>query len=113
MSEGIDVRVENRLIRFIPAKPVDQGRVEADLGGVRAGELVVVALTRPSATVIVDREGRLIVHGTHRVEAAQAAAKEILLRLGVDDVRSEPCLPVTQQVDAFLCEVGGSCRYQV
>ena len=57
MSEGIDVRVENRLIRFIPATPVDQARVEADLGGVRAGELVVVALTRPSATVIVDAEG--------------------------------------------------------
>ena len=24
MSEGIDVRVENRLIRFIPATPVDR-----------------------------------------------------------------------------------------
>ena len=75
MSGGIDVRVENRLIRFIPATPVDQARVEADLNGVRAGDLVVVALSRPSATVIVDGEGRLIVHGTHRVEAAQAAAK--------------------------------------
>ncbi|DAC33090.1 MAG TPA: hypothetical protein D7I05_06910, partial [Candidatus Poseidoniales archaeon] len=85
MSEGIDVRVENRLIRFVPASPVDQARVEADLGGVRAENLVIIALSRPSATVIVDVEGRLIVHGTHRVEAAQAAAKEILLRLGVED----------------------------
>ena len=85
MSEGIEVRVENRLIRFIPAHPVNQARVESDLGGVRAGDLVVVALSRPSATVIVDTEGRLIVHGTHRVEAAQAAAKEILIRLGADD----------------------------
>ena len=85
MSEGIDVRVENRLIRFVPASPVDQGRVEAELGGVRAGDLVIVVLSRPSATVIVDVEGRLIVHGTHRVEAAQAAAKEVLLRLGAAD----------------------------
>ena len=84
MNEGIEVRVENRLIRFIPAHPINQARVESDLGGVRAGDLVVVALSRPSATVIVDTEGRLIVHGTHRVEAAQAA-KEILIRLGADD----------------------------
>ena len=32
-----------------------------------------------------DSEGRIIVHGTHRIEAARAAAKELLLRMGRDD----------------------------
>jgi len=35
--------------------------------------------------LIFDSEGRIIVHGTHRIEAARAAAKELLLRMGRDD----------------------------
>lgn len=85
MSRAVDVRVENRLVRFVPSTPVDPQAVVQHLGGVQAGNVVVLALRKPSATVVVDGEGRLVVHGTHRIEAAQAAAKEVLLRLGVDE----------------------------
>ena len=42
-------------------------------------------LDAPRATLIIDAEGRIVVHGTHRIEAARAAAKEMLLRMGRDD----------------------------
>ena len=42
-------------------------------------------LSKSRATIIIDEEGRIVVHGTHRVEAARAAAKELLLRLGLDE----------------------------
>ena len=41
-------------------------------------------LDKPRATLIIDGEGRIVVHGTH-IEAARAAAKEMLLRMGRDD----------------------------
>ena len=47
--------------------------------------MVIKALRRPRATLVIDPEGRITVHGTHRIEAARDAAKELLLRLGKDD----------------------------
>jgi len=85
MGGAIDVRVENRLVRFVPSTPVDADAVVERLNGVRTGGVVVMALSKPSATVVIDSEGRMVVHGTHRIEAAQAAAKEVLLRLGMDE----------------------------
>ncbi len=82
---GVDVRVENQLVRFVSPRPVDHESVVTQLDGQKNGHIVVKALEKPRATIIIDEEGRIVVHGTHRVEAARAAAKELLLRLGLDD----------------------------
>lgn len=82
---GVDVRVENQLVRFIPATPVNHDAVISQLAGQKNGNIVIKALQKPRATIIIDEAGRIVVHGTHRVEAARAAAKELLLRLGLDD----------------------------
>ncbi len=86
MSQGsIDVRVENQLVRFVCPTPLDHDRVVAEVGGQRNSGVVIKALDAPRATLVIDEAGRIVVHGTHRVEAARAAAKELLLRLGMDD----------------------------
>lgn len=86
MAAGsIDVRVENQLVRFICPVRIDPDRVVDELGGTRNSGVVIKAMDRPRATIVIDEEGRIVVHGTHRVEAARAAAKELLLRLGMDD----------------------------
>ena len=82
---GVDVRVENQIVRFISKQAIDQELVVAQLAGHRSGDVVIKALDKPRATLVIDGEGRIIVHGTHRVDAARAAAKELLLRLGLDD----------------------------
>jgi len=82
---GVDVRVENQLVRFVPTSPVNHDAVVAQLAGQKNGGIVIKTLEKPRATIIIDEEGRIVVHGTHRVEAARAAAKELLLRLGLDD----------------------------
>ena len=82
---GVDVRVENQLVRFVTKQAIDQELVVTQLAGHRSGDIVIKALEKPRATLVVDSEGRIIVHGTHRVDAARAAAKELLLRLGMED----------------------------
>ncbi|HII27072.1 MAG TPA: hypothetical protein HA353_01525, partial [Candidatus Poseidonia sp.] len=86
MATGsIDVRVENQLVRFICPVPLDHEKVVSEVGGQRNSGVVIKAMERPRATLVIDEEGRIVVHGTHRVEAARAAAKELLLRMGMDD----------------------------
>ncbi|MCH1527948.1 MAG: hypothetical protein L7S49_07015 [Candidatus Poseidoniaceae archaeon] len=82
---NIDVRVENLLVRFTPSPPVDLEEAVERLGGVKNGDVIIKMLDAPRATLIIDAEGRIVVHGTHRIEAARAAAKEMLLRMGRDD----------------------------
>ena len=84
-SKGIDVRVENHLVRFISPTPVDQDAVVAQLGGTATGGVVIKVLDAPRATIVIDADGKIVVHGTQRVETARAAAKEFLLQMGLDD----------------------------
>ena len=81
MSSTVDVKVENQLVRFTCPQPVDQDEVVEQLGGVKSGGVVIKILERPSATIVIDAEGRIVVHGTKKIEVARKAAKEILLLL--------------------------------
>ena len=81
----VDVSVENHLIRFLPAEPLDHQEAIDLADAQRHGPVVIKMLTRPKAMVVVDAEGRLVVHGTRRIEVARAAAREILLRCGHND----------------------------
>ena len=86
MSESmLDVRVENQLVRFVCPSPINQDKVLEAVGGQRTSGVVIKVLDRPNATLVIDEEGRIVVHGTRRIEAARAAAKELLLRMGMDD----------------------------
>ena len=84
-ANNIEVRVENLLARVTPTPRVDLEEAVERLGGVVNGDVIIKMLDRPRATLIIDSEGRIVVHGTHRIEAARAAAKEMLLRMGRDD----------------------------
>ena len=76
-SNKIDVRVDNLLVRFTPTPAVDLEEAVERLGGVVNGDVIIKMLDAPRATLIIDAEGRIIVHGTHRIEAARAAAPAI------------------------------------
>ena len=84
-TSNIDVRVENLLVRFTPTPRVDLEEAIERLGGIANGDVIIKMLDKPRATLIIDGEGRIVVHGTHRIEAARAAAKEMMLRMGRDD----------------------------
>ena len=74
MSGGmIDVRVENQLVRFVCPTPLDHDRVVAEVGGQRNSGVVLQAMERPRAPLVIDEEGRIVVHRTPRVAAARDA----------------------------------------
>ena len=77
-----DARVENQLFRFTPATTLDPQRVVDEIGGKRSGRYVTLSLVAPRATLLVDQDGRIIVHGCRKQDLAHLAAKEVLLRLG-------------------------------
>ncbi|MAT48921.1 MAG: hypothetical protein CMA27_03725 [Euryarchaeota archaeon] len=85
MSEPPTVRVENQLIRFVPPEPVELDVAVSKLGAIRQDDYAVHTLATPRATIIVDKEGRIVIHGTNRMEVARHAAKEFLLQLGRSD----------------------------
>lgn len=82
---AVAVRVENQLVRYTAPEPFGHEEVVEQLGGKKNGKVVILALKSPRATLLVDEEGRLVVHGTSRNEIARAAAREMLLRLGRAD----------------------------
>ena len=85
MSAQPTVRVENQLVRFVPSKPIDGDLAIDRLGAIRQGNVVIHVLDTPRATLVIDEQGSLVVHGTYRMEIARMAAKEFLLRLGLSD----------------------------
>ena len=84
-SKAPEVRVENQLVRFTHADPIDQEIVLSKLSGQRSGDYILIQLQVPRATILIDSRGRIIVHGTKRLQIARAAAKEVLLRMGRSD----------------------------
>ena len=80
-----NVRVVNRLVRYTSSEPIDGDEVVSQLGGKKSGKSIILALKSPRATMLIDEEGRLVVHGTSHPEVSRAAAKELLLRLGQSD----------------------------
>jgi TATA-box binding protein (TBP) (component of TFIID and TFIIIB) len=86
MSKDVGkVVVENQLVRFIPKTPVSQEDVIEILNGQQNGDVVIKIIDSPRATIMVDKEGRITVHGTYKTEVARSVARQFLLRLGMDD----------------------------
>ncbi len=80
-----DARVENQLFRFTPSSSLDPQRIIDEIGGKQSGIYVTLSLVAPRATLLIDQEGRIIVHGCRKQDIAHLAAKEVLLRLGEDE----------------------------
>jgi TATA-box binding protein (TBP) (component of TFIID and TFIIIB) len=80
-----DARVENQLFRFTPSSSLDPQRIIDEIGGKQSGIYVTLSLVAPRATLLIDQEGRIIVHGCRKQDLAHLAAKEVLLRLGEDE----------------------------
>ena len=80
-----EARIENQLFRFKPAIQLDPQRVVDELGVKRSGQYVMLSLVAPRATLMVDHEGKIIVHGCRKQDLAHLAAKEVMLRLGEDE----------------------------
>ena len=53
---GVDVRVENQLVRFVPKSPVSHDAVISQLAGQKNGNIVVNALETPRAPIVIDEE---------------------------------------------------------
>ena len=86
MSQEVNkVVVQNQLVRFISQTPVSQDDVVSVLNGQRSGNVVIKIIESPRATIMVDKEGRITVHGTYKTEVARSVARQFLLRLGMDD----------------------------
>ena len=85
MVESPNVIVENQLVRFIPTEPVDSDLAVRKLGAQKKDDYTIHILDTPRATIVIDKDGNIVVHGSQKVEAARAAAREFLLRLGLSD----------------------------
>ena len=75
-DNNIDVRVENILVRFSVSPPIDLEEAVERLGGVKNGDVIIKALDAPRATLVIDAQGRIIVHGTHRIGVARRQQKK-------------------------------------
>ncbi len=80
-----EARVENQLFRFTPSSTLDPQRIIDEIGGKRSGRYVTLSLVAPRATLLIDQDGKIIVHGCRKQDLAHLAAKEVMLRLGEDE----------------------------
>ncbi len=80
-----EARIENQLFRFTPSSTLDPQRIIDEIGGKRSGRYVTLSLVAPRATLLIDQDGKIIVHGCRKQDLAHLAAKEVMLRLGEDE----------------------------
>ena len=78
---SMDVRVENQLVRFVCPTPVNHDQVVSEVGGQRNSGVVIKALDRPRATLVIDEEGRLLASGTSGIPGFFGDRDFALLRL--------------------------------
>ncbi|MDE0953508.1 MAG: hypothetical protein OR994_02415 [Candidatus Poseidoniales archaeon] len=84
-EKKINLDVETQTFRFTPSEPINQDEAVSLAKGVLSGEYVVIIHDNPHATLIVEPEGSVLVHGLSRSEVARLAVQELLLTLGMSD----------------------------
>ena len=81
----INLDVETQTFRFTSSEPINHEEA-VNLGkGVLSGEYVVIVHENPHATLVIEPEGSVLVHGISRSEVARLAVQELLLTLGMSD----------------------------
>ena len=53
---SMDVRVENQLVRFVCPTPLNHDQVVKEVGGQRNSGVVIKAMDRPRATLVIDED---------------------------------------------------------
>tara|TARA_B100000900_G_scaffold414625_1_gene441803 strand:- start:26 stop:559 length:534 start_codon:yes stop_codon:yes gene_type:complete len=81
----INLDVETQTFRFTPSEPIDHDEAVSLGRGVRSGDFVVIIHENPHATLVIEPEGSVLVHGISRTEVARLAVQELLLTLGMSD----------------------------
>ena len=81
----INLDVETQTFRFTPSEPIDHEEAVSIGRGVKSGEFVVIIHENPHATLVIEPEGSVLVHGISRSEVARLAVQELLLTLGMSD----------------------------
>ncbi len=85
MSGGVEVSIETQSFRAIPIEPVSLEEA-VSLGGASSnGAFAVIEHEGPRATIVIDRDGSLLIHGISNIEAATLIAEETLLRMGMSE----------------------------
>jgi hypothetical protein len=81
----INLDVETQTFRFTPSEPINHEEAVSLGRGVKSGEFVVIIHENPHATLVIEPEGSVLVHGISRTEVARLAVQELLLTLGMSD----------------------------
>ena len=81
----INLDVETQTFRFTPSEPIKHEEAVSIGRGVKSGEFVVIIHENPHATLVIEPEGSVLVHGISRSEVARLAVQELLLSLGMSD----------------------------
>ena len=55
------------------------------LGAKRIGDIVIIERSKPTATLVFEQTGSILVHGLARAEVAKLAVRESLLQLGLPE----------------------------
>jgi len=81
----INLDVETQTFRFTPSEPINHEEAVNLAKGALSGEYVVITHENPHATLVIEPEGTVLVHGISRSEVARLAVQELLLTLGMSD----------------------------
>ena len=79
------LNIRTQTFRFTPSRPVRHEDVVNIAGGVKEGEYSLIVNENPKSTIIIDRQGAIIVHNISRQEVAKLVAQRFLLSIGMSD----------------------------
>lgn len=81
----INLDVETQTFRFTPSEPIVHEEAVSIGNGMKSGDFVIINHENPHATLVIEPEGSVLVHGISRSEVARLAVQELLLSLGMSD----------------------------
>ena len=85
VTDRLEVTLEDQTFRFTPRDVVSRAEALSLKGASQVGEEVVVERSKPTATLVFEQSGEILVHGIARPEVAKLVAREALLRLGYQE----------------------------
>ena len=81
----INLDIETQTFRFTSSEPIKHDEAVSLANGASSGDYVVITHENPHATLVIEPEGSVLVHGISRSEVARLAVQELLLTLGMSD----------------------------
>ena len=85
IGSRLEIEIEDQNFRFNAKEPPTHEAAMTLLGAKRIGDNVIIERSRPTATLVFERTGSILVHGLARAEVAKLAVRESLLQLGLPE----------------------------